>query len=99
MPNFENILYEIDGPVLTITWNRPDALNAISQDLEREFHQALDIAAENEAIRSIIVASPEELSQWLHRLEMTFVPLYLLKKLIQHLTQRLLLLILVFQKP
>ena len=55
MPNFENILYEIDGPVLTITWNRPDALNAISQDLENEFHHALDIAADDDAIRSIII--------------------------------------------
>ena len=55
MPKFENILYEIDGPVLTITWNRPEALNAISQELEREFHHALDIAAEDEVIRSIII--------------------------------------------
>ena len=54
-PEFENILYEIDGPVLTITWNRPDALNAISQDLEHEFHHALDIAAAAEALRSIII--------------------------------------------
>jgi enoyl-CoA hydratase/carnithine racemase len=55
MPDFEHVLYEVDGPVLTITWNRPVALNALSQDLEREFHEALDAAADDEAVRSIIL--------------------------------------------
>ena len=55
MPDFEHVLYEVDGPVLTITWNRPAALNALSRDLEREFHEALDAAAEDPAIRSIIL--------------------------------------------
>ena len=55
MPDFEQILYELNGPVLTITFNRPEALNALSQDLEREFHEALEQAATDDAVRAIIV--------------------------------------------
>lgn len=55
MPNFQHILYEVNGPVLTITLNRPDVLNALSPDLEREFHEALDQAKTDETVRSIVV--------------------------------------------
>ncbi|MEZ4493138.1 MAG: enoyl-CoA hydratase/isomerase family protein [Dehalococcoidia bacterium] len=55
MPEFENILYEVEGPVLTITLNRPEALNALSPDLERELHEALNYAKTDDAVRSIII--------------------------------------------
>jgi enoyl-CoA hydratase/carnithine racemase len=55
MPEFEYVLYEVDGPVLTITLNRPDALNALSPDLEREFHEALNEAKTDDRVRAIIV--------------------------------------------
>lgn len=55
MSDYEHVLYEVDGPVLTITLNRPDALNALSPDLEREFHEALDEAKTDDRVRSIIV--------------------------------------------
>ena len=55
MANFQHILYELDGPVLTITLNRPAVLNALSPDLEREFHEALDMAKTDNAVRCIIV--------------------------------------------
>jgi enoyl-CoA hydratase/carnithine racemase len=42
--SYEQILYEKAGPVLTITLNRPAALNAISPALEQELHTALDEA-------------------------------------------------------
>ncbi|MCA9855448.1 MAG: enoyl-CoA hydratase/isomerase family protein, partial [Dehalococcoidia bacterium] len=51
MPEFENILYEVEGPVLTITLNRPEALNALSPDLERELHEALNYAKTDDAVR------------------------------------------------
>ncbi|MYF21394.1 MAG: enoyl-CoA hydratase/isomerase family protein [Chloroflexi bacterium] len=54
MPDYENILYEQDGPVVTITWNNPETLNAITPALEREFHDALDIANADPSARSII---------------------------------------------
>ena len=31
MPDYENVLYQQDGPVVTITWNRPETLNAITR--------------------------------------------------------------------
>ena len=55
MAEFEHVLYEVDGPVLTITLNRPEALNALSQALERELHEALDAAAGDDAVRAIIL--------------------------------------------
>ena len=54
MPDYENILYEQDGPVVTITWNNPETLNAITPALEREFHDALDVANADPSARSII---------------------------------------------
>ena len=53
--SYQNILYEIEGPVVTITLNRPEALNAISPELEAELHQGLDQADADPAARAIIL--------------------------------------------
>ena len=53
--DYQNILYDKDGAVLTLTLNRPDALNAISPALEQELHMALDEADADPDIRSIIL--------------------------------------------
>ena len=52
---YSSLLYEQDGPVLTITFNRPEALNALSVELETELHQALDQARDDDSVRSIIL--------------------------------------------
>ncbi|RPH76806.1 MAG: enoyl-CoA hydratase/isomerase family protein, partial [Candidatus Rokuibacteriota bacterium] len=41
---YETIRYDRSGPVATITLNRPEALNAISQAMTAELHRALDEA-------------------------------------------------------
>lgn len=52
---YNNLLYEVDGPVAVITFNRPEAFNAISPDLEGELHRALDEADQDAGVRSIIL--------------------------------------------
>jgi enoyl-CoA hydratase/carnithine racemase len=52
---YENILYEQDGKTVIITLNRPDTVNAISPELERELHLALDRADEDQSVRAIIL--------------------------------------------
>jgi enoyl-CoA hydratase len=51
----ESIRYDVDGPVATITMDRPEVLNAISRDLERELHQALDEADADGTVRAVIL--------------------------------------------
>lgn len=51
----EVVLCEQDGPVGIITLNRPEAMNTISHELERELHAALDRAEEDDSIRAIVL--------------------------------------------
>ena len=52
---YETILYETAGPVLTITLNRPETLNAINPTMTAELHRALDEGEADAEIRAIIV--------------------------------------------
>lgn len=52
---YEFILYEQQGPVVRITLNRPEALNAISPPLEAELHAALDQADADPTVRAIVL--------------------------------------------
>ena len=52
---FEQILYEVDEHVLTITLNRPDRLNAFTATMGRELIEALDAADADDDVRAIVV--------------------------------------------
>ena len=52
---YETILYEKTSPIATITLNRPEALNAISQQMTAELHRALDEADADREVRAIIL--------------------------------------------
>jgi enoyl-CoA hydratase/carnithine racemase len=52
---YETILYDVAGPVATITLNRPETLNAINPQMTAELHAALDAADADPAVRAIIV--------------------------------------------
>jgi enoyl-CoA hydratase/carnithine racemase len=49
------ILYEKAGPVVTITLNRPQSLNAINPQMTAELHGALDEAEADPSVRAIIL--------------------------------------------
>ena len=52
---FEQILYEVEDHVLTITLNRPDRLNAFTETMARELIAALDAADADDEGRAIVV--------------------------------------------
>ena len=52
---YEQILYEVDGGVLTITLNRPEKLNAFTPTMMRELIDAFDRADTDDAVRAVIV--------------------------------------------
>lgn len=53
--DYRSIVYLAEGPVATITLNRPDALNAITPEMEAELHAALDQADADPAVRAVIL--------------------------------------------
>jgi len=55
MPEYEEILYAVDGAVLTITLNRPDKLNAFTFVMMRELIDSFDRADADDDIRVVIV--------------------------------------------
>jgi enoyl-CoA hydratase/carnithine racemase len=55
MPDYEELLYEVDGPVLTITLHRPDKLNAFTFTMMRELIDAFDHADADDEVRAVIV--------------------------------------------
>ena len=52
---FEQILYEVEDHVLTITLNRPDRLNAFTPTMGRELIEALDLADADDDVRAIVL--------------------------------------------
>lgn len=55
MTEFEHIKLEIDGPIATITLNRPDKLNAFTARMAHEMIAAFDVTDADDAVRAVIV--------------------------------------------
>jgi 2-(1,2-epoxy-1,2-dihydrophenyl)acetyl-CoA isomerase len=53
--SFEHVKYEKKDSIATITLNRPAKLNALLHKMIREVHAALDDAAEDDSVRSLIL--------------------------------------------
>ena len=49
------VLVDIQGSVATITLNRPDKLNAFSDDMHQAFYRALSDVAENDNVRCVLL--------------------------------------------
>jgi len=52
---FEEILYEVEDHVLTITLNRPERLNAFTPTMGRELIEAFDAADADDDVRANLV--------------------------------------------
>ncbi|MGC8470955.1 MAG: enoyl-CoA hydratase/isomerase family protein [Acidimicrobiales bacterium] len=52
---YETIEWAQDGHVLLLTLNRPEQMNALSEQLETELHDALRAAVKDDEIRSIVL--------------------------------------------
>ncbi|PIE74519.1 MAG: enoyl-CoA hydratase [Deltaproteobacteria bacterium] len=60
--SYENIIFEIDGSVAKIFFNRPKALNALNNALLSEFENALCEVEKNEEIKVLILTGAGEKS-------------------------------------
>ena len=54
---FETVKYERDGDVSLITFNRPDALNALSLQLTRDIDEAIRRSVEDVARAIVLTGS------------------------------------------
>jgi enoyl-CoA hydratase/carnithine racemase len=54
-PDYEQIAYQVDGPVCTITLDRPDKLNAFTGRMMHELLDAFDQADGADDVRAVIV--------------------------------------------
>ena len=50
-----DLLYSVEESIATITFNRPDRMNALTHELEAELHRAFDKADADRAVRVIIL--------------------------------------------
>lgn len=57
---FETIIVDIEDHVALIKLNRPDALNALSQQLIGELQKALESADANDKVRCIVITGSEK---------------------------------------
>lgn len=55
MPQFETVLYRTDGPIATITLNRPEHLNTIVPPMPDEIEKAIGLAERDPAIKVIVL--------------------------------------------
>jgi len=51
----EHIAYDVDGPIATITLDRPDRLNAFTEQMRRELIDAFDRVDADDDVRAVVV--------------------------------------------
>ena len=53
--SYQQLLYQVDGAIATITLNRPERMNALTKVLEAELRSAVEQAGRDQAIRAIVL--------------------------------------------
>ncbi|MGH3325228.1 MAG: enoyl-CoA hydratase-related protein, partial [Streptomyces sp.] len=51
----DTVLYEVTEGLATVTLNRPDAMNALNDELKSALRDALRAAAADEAVRAVLL--------------------------------------------
>jgi enoyl-CoA hydratase len=54
-PEFEQLLYQQDGPVARVTLNRPERRNALSMRLSEELMAALELVRDSTSVRVLVI--------------------------------------------
>lgn len=54
--NYENLLYELDGGILYLTLNRPEARNALTPAMWRDIQSAVEAARNDERVKVLIIS-------------------------------------------
>ena len=57
--NYECLLVEQDGGVLTVTMNRPDKLNAFNDTMLQELTEVVETAAQDETVRCLVITGAD----------------------------------------
>ena len=52
---FETVLYEVRNQVAYITLNRPDKLNAFTEQLNKEIQAAIKNASRDRSVRALVI--------------------------------------------
>ena len=52
---YDHLLFDVDGPIATVTINRPDKLNALNDDVIGELSRAADEIRDRAEIRGVII--------------------------------------------
>jgi 2-(1,2-epoxy-1,2-dihydrophenyl)acetyl-CoA isomerase len=55
VPVYNAILFEVDGPVATLTLNRPDCLNALNFEMGEDIQQAMQLVEHDSSIRALVL--------------------------------------------
>ena len=53
--SYEHILYQVEGPIATLTLNRPERLNALTPLMREEIYEAIAQAEESNDVRAVII--------------------------------------------
>ncbi len=59
---YETLLVETEGAIRTVTINRPEVLNALSETVMGELHEVMDETAQAEAVRVVVLKGAGEKS-------------------------------------
>ena len=63
----KSVLYREEKGIARVTFNRPEALNAIDKDLLQQLASILDVAKKDEAVKAVIITGAGERPSRLER--------------------------------